>query len=180
MMKTDLPTVHPRSIAALRRTHGGMTLIEVMLAMAILAIGLFVLIASVGRSIAVVRAARIYDRAHMLLNQVDLMEPLIGVELEAETKQGRFSSPEHRGYEWIRIIEEEGDEEDRLFRITTRVSWTRLNHTSFEETVQLRYSPTDEPISAKRTSVPGASAPRTTEPRTSPTPSQRTPAPQRR
>lgn len=127
-----------------RTTRDGLSLIEVMLAMAILGIGLFVLIESASRSLAVVRAARLYDHAHSLLNQVELRNPLINKELEVGVEQGRFDDPEFRDYQWTRTIEVVGDEEDELFLVTTRVSWTRRGQSSFEEMAQYRYAPKED------------------------------------
>ena len=59
-----------------RRQRSGMTLIEVLAALAILGIGLAVLIQSVARCLAVVHTTRNYETARYLLQRLDLEHPL--------------------------------------------------------------------------------------------------------
>jgi len=128
-------------------SKSGLTLIEVMLAIAILAIGLVVMVEAVGRCLAIARSARLFNQAHALLPRVELMNPLLNVELQPGTDRGTFDGA-FRAFQWEREIQAVGVEEDRLFEVRTRVSWSRRGGTSFEEVVEYRYSPLKDDAAA--------------------------------
>jgi prepilin-type N-terminal cleavage/methylation domain-containing protein len=58
-----------------RRSRAGLTLIEVMLALAILGVGLSVLVASAGRAMSVVKQVRHFTTARHLLDILDWSSP---------------------------------------------------------------------------------------------------------
>jgi len=125
----------------------GLTLIEVMLAMAILSLGLVVVVEGVGRCLAIARAARLYNQAHALLPRVELMNPLLNVELQPGVERGSFDGT-FSDFSWEREISMIGEEEDdRLFEVRTRVSWSARGKKAYEEVVEYRYSPLDEETS---------------------------------
>ena len=127
-----------------QRNRAGLTLIEVMMTMVILGIAGIVLVTAVSQCLGVVRAARLYNHAHMLLAQVDLEHPLFDEDVEVGREQGRFRRHELGDFSWSREIEHVGDEEDRLFEVRTRIHWTRRSQTGFEEVVYYRYVPDEE------------------------------------
>lgn len=133
-----------RHIHAHHRSRAGLTLIEVMLTMVILTIGGIVLISSVSQCLAVVRAARLYNHAHTLLARIELEHPLFDEDVQVGTERGRFSGAEYGNFEWMRVTEVVGDEEDRLFEVRTRVSWARRGQTGFEEVTYYRYAPEED------------------------------------
>ena len=126
-----------------RRPRSGLTLVEVLLALAILGAGLVVLVATASRCLAVARQAKQYETARLLLDRVDLENPLqLEEEIEAGTEEGRFEG-DYRDYRWTRVIQEmwEEEEDEGLFQVTTRVSWSDRGHNAYEETVTFLYAP---------------------------------------
>lgn len=101
----------------------GMTLVEVLLAMAILAIGLFSLTAAASRCLAVMRTASQYHAARAVLDQGQLEYPLVRYRREIiNLEVAPVSYP--GGY----VFERESEEieaEEKLYIIQTRVSWAR-------------------------------------------------------
>lgn len=126
--------------------RAGLTLIEVMLTMVILSIAGIVLITAVSQSLAVVRAARLYNQAQLLLAQVELEHPLFDEDVEVGTERGRFAQTDAGPFDWERTIDVVGDEEDRLFEVRTRISWSRQRHSGFEEVVTYRYAPEEDDL----------------------------------
>jgi prepilin-type N-terminal cleavage/methylation domain-containing protein len=124
-----------------RGARTGLTLIEVMLALAILGIGLSVLIASASKCLAVIRQSKNYETARHLLALVEVEEPLLLKEkIEAGSEDGQFTG-DYYSYKWSRNIEVVGEEEDGLFSVTTRVSWSERGANPHEEVVEYLYAP---------------------------------------
>ncbi len=86
-----------------RSSRSGLTLIEVMLATVILAVGLTALVTATSRCLAVAGKAKEYETARRLVGQVDLEIPIEFEELEEGAESGRFSG-EFRDYTWRREI----------------------------------------------------------------------------
>ncbi len=104
-----------------RIRHRGMTLVEVLLAMAILTIGLFSLTAAASRCLAVMRAAGQYHAAQAVLDQGTLEYPLVRAGREMYNMDvSPVSYP--GGYVFERRAEEVEDEE-KLYVIINQVSW---------------------------------------------------------
>lgn len=123
-----------------RRRKAGLTLVEVMLAIMILAIGLTALIAAASRCLSVVRQSKTYETTRNLLTRVDLEEPLqLKEEIREESETGSFQ--EFPGYRWTREIKSVGNEEDGLYEVTTRVYWSERGRESFDEVVTYLYAP---------------------------------------
>jgi len=120
--------------------HSGLTLIEVILATAILAIGITVLVSAAGRCLAVARKAKEYEVARRLIGQVDLEIPPDFEELEEDVETGRFSAP-YRDYTWRREITELPEEELEMFLVRTGVYWSSKGKEISEETLTYIYGP---------------------------------------
>ncbi|HOE36035.1 MAG TPA: prepilin-type N-terminal cleavage/methylation domain-containing protein [Kiritimatiellia bacterium] len=127
-----------------RRNRAGMTLIEVMLAVVILGMALGVLVGAASRALAVVRQARNYELARRMIGRVEVESPLrLKDRIEAGTENGSFSGGP-AGWSWSRKLEDLGaddEEQEGLFRLTTRVTWAQGEQRSAEEVVQLLYVP---------------------------------------
>lgn len=120
-----------------------LTLIEVMLAITILGIGLTVLIATTSRCLGVVRKAKNFETARHLLARVELEHPLqLEEKIEAGSEDGRFTGED--GFQWTREIEVVGEEEDGLFSVRTRVSWSEVGRQSSEEVMTYLYRPEEK------------------------------------
>lgn len=118
-----------------------MTLIEIMLATMILAMGLGMIMAAVSQCLQVARAARIYDTTRELLSRVQAENPIeTAEEIEDIADSGKFDDPKLADYEWRREIEEVGDKKYGLFKITTTVIWSENRKQSQEQLVTFRYS----------------------------------------
>lgn len=116
------------------------TLIEVMLSILILAIGLVVLVNSVGRCLAVIKSARYYEDARHLLARVELEHPIDFEEFDEGTESGKFDG-RWGNYRWRREIISAGEEDHGLFEVKTQISWSERNLESHEEIVTLLYVP---------------------------------------
>jgi prepilin-type N-terminal cleavage/methylation domain-containing protein len=126
------------------RARAGLTLIEVMLAVAILGIGITALVAAASRCLAVVRRAKNFETARHLLAVVEVEEPLqLKEEIEEGSESGSFSG-DFRGFSWQRRITMVGEEDEGLYEVSTRINWSELGKTSFEEVVTYLYAPADE------------------------------------
>ena len=125
-----------------RRRRAGLTLIEVMLALAILGLGLSALIATVSRCLGVVRQAKNFQTARHLLARAELENPLqLEEKIEEGSEAGGFEGGPY-DYRWSRNIERLGREEDGLFTVTLRVSWSdKGGRASSEEIVTCLYAP---------------------------------------
>ena len=119
----------------------GMTLIEVMLASTILAISLTALLTASSRCIAVMRAARYYQEAQWTLSLAELEHPITVVEdvEDLEVRGERYGD-----LVYSRTVELRDEaQEDGLFLIRSRVSWTDKERTLNEEVVRFLYVPED-------------------------------------
>ncbi len=117
------PDRQPHGATAQHRRRHGMTLVEVLLAMAILTLGLFSLTSAASRCLAVMRTASQYHAARAILDQGSLEYPLVryarevfNMDVSPTTYPG--------GYVFERESEELEDEE-KLYIVRTQVSWAR-------------------------------------------------------
>lgn len=129
-----------------RRRRAGLTLIETLLAVAILGIALSVLVAAAGQALGVVRRARHYATARHLLEIVELENPIPDLaEAAGMIESGGFDPP-YADYSWERTVEPMLDlmgEETEYYVIRTRVRWSDRGQESFEELVTGAYAPTE-------------------------------------
>jgi len=129
------------------RSHSlrsGLTLIEVLLALVILGTGLVALVIAAGRCISVARQAKNFEAARELLAVVEVEKPMwLEEQPEDVAANGSFDG-DYAGFRWERAIQQEGFEDDGLWRVTTRVFWTENESPRHEEVVQLIYWPDGE------------------------------------
>jgi len=125
-----------------RATTSGMSLIEVLLALAILSIGLAVLIQTVSRCLAVVYKTRNYETARYLLQRLDAEHPLgINQQITAGVEAGKFDPPNDQ-FSWQREITFIGLEDEPLFQVKTRIAWSDDgSHESAQETETIVFKP---------------------------------------
>lgn len=123
------------------RRRAGLTLIEVILATAILGIGIASLVAAATRCLAVARKAREYEIARRLIAQVDLEVPIQFEEIEEGEESGDFEDP-YEGYAWIREIVEISEDELEMFEVRTTVTWKDRSKQASESVVTYIYGPT--------------------------------------
>ena len=138
--KIQNPSYPLQSQITNRKSQIGLTLIEVLLALVILGTGLVALVTAAGRCISVARQAKNYETARELLAVVEVEKPML-LEEEPEDIAGNGSFDSHPGFRWVREIEQEGYEEDGLWRVKTQILWTEDKTARREEVVQLLYWP---------------------------------------
>lgn len=124
-----------------------MTLIEVMMALAILGIGLTVLISTASKCLSVVKQSKNYEAARHLLGIVELEhrnQILDDEEVIEGSGEATFEdAPDGFKGTWSVVkIEDpsaEDGEEPRLFQVTYRVAWSERGVTPYEEVVSYMY-----------------------------------------
>lgn len=127
--------------AAVERIRG-LTLVEVVLAVALLAVGLIGLIGAAGRALSVVTVSRNYAAARDLYERTVLEHPVTFRDGEPVGDNGGAFEAPFEGWHWTREIErffEKGDAP--LFRVRTRIYWSDRGRESFEEYVELVFAP---------------------------------------
>ena len=133
------PATSIQQPASSRRRAAGLTLVEVMLALAILGIGLTVLISTASKCLAVVKQSRNYESARHFLAVVELEFKNKILELEPgqdlEDGSGSVTFPESDLYKGTWEVATEGDEEDGLKKVTFRVAWSEHGVNPCEEVV---------------------------------------------
>jgi len=134
-----------------RRSTAGMSLIEVLAALAILGIGLAVLIQSVSRCLAVVHKTRNYETARYLMQRLELEHPLgVNEQIADGMQDGQFDAP-HEQFKWSREIMSVGLPDEPLFQVKTRIAWTEEgSRESSQETTTLVFKPEYVQGSARR------------------------------
>jgi len=117
------------------------TLVEAVVALAILSIGIFVIIEATARCLAVIRVSRNYQTARAVLDQGESEFPLQPTNTVADNVvQGKEYDP---GYTFSReLVEVDG--EKKLYLVTTRVTWSESGQASAEEVVSYLYFPNEE------------------------------------
>lgn len=124
-----------RNRPACARRRAGLSLIEVLMAMVILASGLVILISAASRCIAVVRKVRSLETTRELFGRVEIEKPIwIEEEIEDAAGQGGFTG-EYSQYRWRRDVQEVGEEEDGLWLVTTTISWAERGKENSETVV---------------------------------------------
>lgn len=140
---TTPPLTYSTTHSHSSRSRRGLTLIEVLLAVAILGVGAGVLMLATARCLAVISQSRHYSAAQRLILQVGAENPLTRAAIEAKSESGKFSDDPN--YTWKReIIEPENENQKGLYTVRTRVSWSDRGHESFEEVVTWHYIQPEE------------------------------------
>ena len=160
---TPVRRAAPSGRAFAEAARQGMTLVEVLLALAILGVGLTVLVSTTARGLSIAKRARHFETARHLMSIVELENPIVTADrddpadLVGQVEQGSFEAP-LENYRWTREIEYFGPEQDRLFQVTTRIWWGETGGESFEESVTLLHSPSSTTDTGVRDSGPGVGA----------------------
>ena len=117
------------------------TLVEAVVALAILSIGIFVIIEATARCLAVIRVSRNYQTARAVLDQGESEFPLQPTNTVSDNVvQEKEYNP---GYFFSRDLTEV-DGEKKLYIVTTRVTWSESGQASAEEVVSYLYFPNEE------------------------------------
>lgn len=116
-----------------RMKRKAFTLVEVILAVAILSVGFTVLLTGVSRCLAVMKIARNYQTAQWTLGMGQLDYPFIVTDDVEDLEVEPFTYP--NGFTYSREVEDDEDE-DGLFVIRTRVSWSDRGRETYEEIVR--------------------------------------------
>jgi len=121
-----------------------MTLIEAVLAVAILALTIVVLMTAASRCLAVMRIAERYQTAQWVMGMGESDYPMS----ETNDVKDCVLSPGHEypgGYVYSRVLDEKPfDEESHLYLLRIRVTWSDRGGQSVEEVVRCFYQPEDE------------------------------------
>jgi len=115
------------------RSDGGMTLVEVLLAAFILGVGMMVLVTASSRCVAVMRKAAVFQAARWTLDRGEADHPLIRTN---DIKMLEVDATEYPGGMFYERIVEDDEDEDGLFVIRSRVSWSSHERILFEEAVR--------------------------------------------
>lgn len=124
-----------------RNAKAGLTLIEVLLAVAILGFGIAGMVMAGGRCLAVARQARNYQQAREALAQVEVEEPLALVEnMDRGNESGTLRAPYDK-FRWERKVEPIGLEQDYLYQVTTSIMWSEEGKHGGEAVTTYVYRP---------------------------------------
>ena len=119
----------------------GFTLVEAVVALAILSIGIFVIVEATSRCLAVIRVSRNYQTARAVLDQGESKFPLQSTNTVSENVvQETELAP---GYSFSRELEAVSGEK-KLYVVTTRVTWSESGQASAEEVVSYLYFPNED------------------------------------
>jgi prepilin-type N-terminal cleavage/methylation domain-containing protein len=123
---------------------GGLTLIEVLVALAILGVSAGVLMTAVSRCLAVVRISKNYYTARHVLDLGELEHPILlkkdkvsGQQQVVNLRIGPITYP--NDYVFTRDAERSETFNEDLYVVHTRVTWSTRGQQSFEEVVSYLY-----------------------------------------
>jgi prepilin-type N-terminal cleavage/methylation domain-containing protein len=127
----------------MKKNKHGLTLLEVVLALAIIGFGVAALATATSRCLALVTQSKRYHQARYALEMAELKFPI--VELEAELVNKEVSETEIMpGFVFTRTAEQPEDYEDTgLWVLRNRVSWEGTGSNTFEETMRYFYYTND-------------------------------------
>jgi len=119
----------------------GMTLIEVILAVTILSLGLSVLLSAAVKCLAVMKIAGRYQVAQWTRGLGDLEHPILEIE---EIEDAKVDEVEYgEGYLYSREVDDDEDE-DGLYVVRTRVSWSEGERDVLDEVVRYVWHPEED------------------------------------
>lgn len=114
----------------------GFTLVEVLLATAILAVSLVVLLTGASRCLAVMKSAERYQQAQWTMGQGEVDHPMLVTD---DIKSLALDEVKYdNGYTYSRTIEDDEDE-DGLFVVRIMVKWSDRENGPREEVVRYVY-----------------------------------------
>lgn len=122
-------------------SKSGMTLVEAVLALAILSIGIFILVETTAKCLSVVRISRNYQTSRAIFDRAESEYPLRGTNTVEQNRVGPIEYD--NGFTFTRDLQEV-DGEEKLFLVTTRVAWSETGKESFDEVVSYVYCPNAE------------------------------------
>ena len=123
------------------RRQAGFTLVEILLAVAILAVGIYVLSAAASRCLGVIRAAKAYEGARFALDRGELEFPLLRKDdkiLNMKVDETEYDG----GYTFSRSYDK-SKENEGLYIIKSRVTWADRGRTAQEELWRYLYYTND-------------------------------------
>ena len=127
---------HQRGLAGLTHAEGSFMLLEVLLALALLSISMFVLIEWLGRCVAAVRSVQSYSISNMLLaNQSYVFH----TERAADILDQDGTFDDYPGYAWSRKLEQTDTE--GLWKQVLTVSWRERGQLTSDSVVEYKYLP---------------------------------------
>ena len=122
-----------------KNNKNGLTLIEVVLASAILSMCLTGMLVCLSRCIAVMRASRRYHNAITVLGMGDVKHPP-RYDQDIEDIEVDDDSDIMEGYVYSRVLDGQPYGEDNdMYQVRTRVTWTHKDRESYHEVVQYIY-----------------------------------------
>lgn len=121
-------------------TPRAFTMVEAVLALAILSIGIFVIVEATARCLAVIRVSRNYQTARAALDRYESTHPVSTNAVADVFVQAEEWPP---GFHTQRELEAVAGEE-KLQIVKTRVTWTESGQASVEEVVSYLYFPNEE------------------------------------
>jgi len=122
------------------RASLGFTLVEAVVALAILSIGIFVIVEATARCLAVIRVSRNYQTARAALDRYESEYPISTNSVSDVFVQDEEWPP---GFHTQRELEAV-DGEAKLYTVKTRVTWSESGQASAEEVVSYLYFPNEE------------------------------------
>jgi hypothetical protein len=120
-----------------------MTLVEVILAIAILGTSLVALLVAASRCLVVMKTAQRYQGAQWTMGAAEVEHPIY----ETNDVKTLVVEPEEYpgGYEYSRVLEDKPfDEKNSLYLMRIRVKWVDRGSETMEEVVRCFYQPEDE------------------------------------
>jgi Tfp pilus assembly protein PilV len=115
-------------------SQSGLTLIEVMLSVIILAGSLTILLTGAARCLAAIKLAKNYQVAQWVLGLGEAENPMLATK---ECEDWEVTPTElAEGFTFSRQVECDDEDEDGLVVIRSRVTWSSRGHEAFEEVVR--------------------------------------------
>lgn len=118
-----------------------MTLVEAMLALALLSIGIFILVETTAKCLSVVRISRNYQTARAVFDRGESEHPLNATNSVEDNQVAPIEYD--NGFTYSRELTPI-DGEVKLFLVTSKVSWSETGRNSFEEVIGYIYCPNEE------------------------------------
>ena len=117
--------------------QNGFTLIEVLIAVAILGIGMAVLLTGASRCLAALKQARVYQQAQWTLQMGMLEHPMLPTDdVDDWIVDGETYDNDMTFYREVEEEESEADQNDGLFIVHSGVRWTDKGNSMREEVVE--------------------------------------------